>query len=352
MKIEELRKKIDQTDSEILSLISRRMLLSIRAGRLKKRIRDEKREEEILNNLRARQDRLVSSSFSEELYGRIFTESKRLQGKNFKLAGFQGERGAFGESACEAFNNSYIPVPCLEFSDVFEGVSNGEFDFGIVPIENSSEGAITSVSHLVTEKDVKVVGEVVLPVHHSLLGLSNESLEGVKVVYSHPQALAQCRNYIINSKLEPRPYYDTAGAAAMIAKEKPTAAAAIAGRNCSDLYGLKVLDEDIEDSKSNFTRFLVVSKVKFSGKGDKCSITFSTKDKAGALSSVLGFFKEVGINLTMIESIPSRDSTGRAKFLIDFIGSDRNKKTIETLKRIKAQTTEFKLLGCYRSWSK
>jgi prephenate dehydratase/chorismate mutase/prephenate dehydratase len=352
MKIEELRKKIDQTDSEILSLMSRRMLLSIRAGRLKKRIRDEKREEEILTNLRARQDRLLFPSFSEELYSKIFTESKKLQRKNFKLAGFQGERGAFGESACEAFDDSYIPVPCLEFSDVFEGVSNGELDFGVVPIENSSEGAISSVSHLVTEKNVNIIGEVVLPVHHSLLGLSNESLEGVKVVYSHPQALAQCRNFIIDNKLEPRPYYDTAGAAAMIAKEKPTAAAAIAGRNCSDLYGLKVLEENIEDSKSNFTRFLVISGGKFLGKGNKCSITFSTKDKAGALFSVLGFFKEAGINLTMIESIPTRDSTGRAKFLIDFIGGYRNKKTIETLEKIKAQTTEFKLLGCYRSWSK
>ncbi len=352
MDLEELRKKIDQIDSELLGLLSRRMLLSLRTGRIKERVEDKEREKDILTSLKMREDPLISPSFTEKLYREIMSESKRLQKENFKLAGFQGERGAFGEIACKSFDKSLIPVPCLEFSNVFEGVSNGELDFGVVPIENSSEGAITSVGHLVTERDVNIVGEVLLPIHHSLLSLRNVNFADVKIVYSHPQALAQCRNFIASNKLEPRPYYDTAGAATMIARERPIAAAAIAGRICSDLYGLKILKERIEDSESNFTRFLILSKQKFKGKGNKCSITFSTEDKVGALTSVLTIFKDAKINLTMIESIPSRDSLGRSKFLIDFIGASSEKRTVEALEKIKKRTTGFRLLGCYRSWLK
>lgn len=349
MDLKELRNKIDQIDSEILSLLSERMLLSIKTGKIKERIEDKARENEILTSLRMRRDRLLPSSFTEKLYLDIMSESKRLQREKLRLIGFQGERGAFGEIACQAFDNSHVPVPCLEFSDVFEGVSSGELDFGVVPIENSSEGSLTSVSHLLTEREVNIVGEVLLPVHHSLLGLGSVNFADVKIVYSHPQALAQCRNFIADNKLEPRPYYDTAGAAAMIAKEKPIAAAAIAGSICSSLYGLKILKEGIEDSESNFTRFVVISKQKFSGKGDKCSITFSTEDKVGALTSILSIFKKAKINLTMIESIPSRNSPGRSKFLIDFMGSDLEERTVGAIGKIKAQTIGFKLLGCYKS---
>lgn len=341
---------IDEVDSEILGLLSKRMLLSIRAGRIKERIEDRGRELEILASLARRRDPLLSSSFSEILYGKIITESKRLQRENFKLAGFQGVRGAFGEIACEVFDKSLIPVPCMEFSDVFDGVSNGELDLGIVPIENSTEGNIIPVIHLVTERDLSIVGEVVLPIHHCLLGLQNVNFGGVKVVYSHPQALDQCRNFITQNKFEPRPFYDTAGAAAMVAREKPVAAAAIAGAICSDIYGLKILKEEIEDSKSNFTRFIILSRRGFSEEGDKCTITFSTKDRVGALSTILNIFEDARINLTMIESLPSRDSSGRSKFLVDFAGHLSEKRTTDALQEIKDLTIGFRLLGCYRSW--
>jgi len=351
MELIEIRKKIDQIDSEILSLLSRRMLLSIRAGRVKERIVDESREREVLDNLRRRDDMLVSPSFSKKLYLEIMSESKRLQNGNFKLAGFQGERGAYGEVACKMFGNPLVPVPCTDFLDVFEGVLSDELDFGVVPIENSTEGIITSASHLVTEKGLSVVGEVIVPVHHSLLALPDVDFEDVRAVYSHPQALAQCRNFIAKYDLEPKPYYDTAGAAEMIARERPAGAAAIAGRTCSYLYGLKVLRENIEDSESNFTRFLVLSKERRADEGNKCTITFSTKDKVGALTSVLKIFKDAGINLTMIESLPSRDSSGRVKFLMDFIGNDSERRYVDALEGIRKGTVEFRILGCYRSWS-
>lgn len=352
MELNELRKEIDQIDSEILTLLSKRMLLAVRAGRLKKRIENRIRENEIFESLKKRQDSLMTYSFLEKLYRNIMSESKKLEGDNLKLAGFQGEKGAFGETACKTFNGSLVPVPCVDFLNVFEGVSNGELDFGVVPIENSTEGAITSVSHLVAEKDLNIVGEVHLPVRHSLLALSNVDVGDLKVVYSHPQALAQCRNFISTNKLEPRPYYDTAGAAAKIAKEKQVAAAAIAGRICADLYGLKIVKENIEDSESNFTRFLILSKEKPLGKGNKCSITFSTRDKVGALTSVLRIFKEANINLTMIESVPSRETPDAARFLIDFTGSYSDKRTLVALDKVRAETIGFRLLGCYGSWQK
>lgn len=351
MNLEEIRKKIDQTDSELVGLLSKRMSLSIRAGRVKNRVEDKEREEQILDRVKSRRDRLISPTFSEKIYREIIEESKRLQRKKFKLSGFQGERGAFGEIACTMYSDTTIPVPCVEFSDVFEGVLKGELDYGVVPIENSSEGAITSVSHLVTENDLNIVGEVLVRVHHSLLAPPNVGIKDISVVYSHPQALAQCRNFLARNELEPRPYYDTAGAAAMIGRDRPIGAGAIANEVCSDLYGLKVIDDKIEDSKSNFTRFLVLSMERGPSKGNKCSITFSTADKAGALTSVLRIFNEAGINLTMIESIPSRDSPDKARFLIDFMIQYPGEEAEAVLEKIRNQTSGFKLLGFYRSWS-
>jgi len=178
-------------------------------------------------------------------------------------------------------------------------------------------------------------------VHHSLLVPHNVGIKDISVVYSHPQALAQCRNFLARNELESRPYYDTAGAAAMIGRDRPIGAGAIANEVCSDLYGLKVIEDKIEDSKSNFTRFLVLSKEKGPSKGNKCSITFSTADKAGALTSVLKIFNEAGINLTMIESIPTRDSSGKARFLIDFVIQYPGEEVEAVLERIRSQTSGF-----------
>ncbi|MCL4450925.1 MAG: chorismate mutase [Candidatus Thermoplasmatota archaeon] len=350
MDLKEIRKEMDDIDSDIFGLLVRRMVLSIKAGRVKSKLEDKEREKQILRSLKEKSGPPITPDFLERLYISIISESKKLQQEEYKLAAFQGERGAFGEVACREFDKDLIPVPCKDFSDVFEGVLNGEFDIGVVPIENSSEGAITSVSHLVSEGNLNIVGEVTLQIHHSLLSHQKVSLEDVRVVYSHPQALAQCRDFIARNKIESRPFYDTAGAAMMIAREKPAGAAAIANKACASIYGLKVLKEEVEDSRYNYTRFIVLSREKSLGEGNKCSITFLTEDKVGALTTVLNIFKDEGINLTMITSIPSRDSTGRSKFLIDFKGHFTDNNVQRTLKKIKGRTVGFRLLGCYRGW--
>lgn len=350
MDLKEIRKEIDDIDSDIFGLLERRMMLSIKAGRMKSKIEDKKREYEILRSLKDKSGPPITPDFIEGLYHSIMSESKKLQQERHRLAAFQGERGAFGDVASREFDKDVITVPCKDFSDVFEGVTNGEFDIGVVPIENSSEGAITSVSHLVSERNLNIVGEVTLQIHHSLLSHQKVSLEDVRVVYSHPQALAQCRDFIARNKIESRPFYNTAGAAMMIARKRPSGTAAIASKACASIYGLNILKEEIEDSRYNYTRFIVLSKEKLRGKGNKCTITFSTYDKVGALTTVLNVFKDEGINLTMIESIPSRDSTGNSKFLIDFKGHYSERNVGRALKKIKRRTVGFRLLGCYRSW--
>ncbi len=349
MDLDEIRKKIDIIDSEILSLLDKRMLLSVRTIRIKDKIEDKERENKILASLRMRKDHLLSPSFSEELYCNIMTESKRLQRKNFKLIGFQGEKGAFGEMVCRVFNNSHIPVPLNEFADVFEEVIDGTIDFGVVPIENSTEGPVTQVGHLIMQKNVNIVGDVFLPIHHSLLVPPTMNIKELKAVYSHPQALAQCSKFIAANKLEPRPYSNTASAAAMIARERPNAAGVIASVVCSGIYGLNVIKQNIEDSSSNRTRFLVLSREPILEKGNKCSITFSTRDRARELTSVLNIFKDSDINLLSIISLPSRDSHGETRFLMDLEGNDTEEKIARVLDKVESITTGFRHLGCYRS---
>ncbi|MFH1520749.1 MAG: prephenate dehydratase domain-containing protein [Candidatus Micrarchaeota archaeon] len=261
MELEELRKKIDGIDSEILKLLNKRMEFALRTRKLKKQVTDKPREDSILHKVK-KQRGLLRPDFSGKIYSEIIDESKRLQDQNPKLIGFQGEHGAFSEVASIAYNRLLVPVPCNEFSDVFTGVENGQIDFGIVPVENSLGGAVAQVNDLLVETDLRIVGEIKIPIHHCLLTLPETDYREIKVVYSHPQALSQCRGFIARNKLESRPYYDTAGAAMMISNERPTAAAAIASRLCAEIYGLEVLKEDIEDHETNFTRFVILSREK------------------------------------------------------------------------------------------
>ena len=190
-----------------------------------------------------------------------------------------------------------------------------------------------------------------VPVHHCLLALPETDYRDIKVVYSHPQALAQCRGVIARNKLEPRPYYDTAGAAMMLANERPKAAAAIASRLCAGIYGLEILKDSIEDHESNNTRFIVLAKggaAPDGAKGDKCSIIFSTAHKAGALYGVLKIFSDAGVNLTRIESRPIRKDPGNFAFLLDFQGSESDGKVAEMLSKVEKEARMYKFLGCYK----
>jgi len=382
MKLEELRKRVDLIDGEIIKLLGARMELALRTGKHKENVVDPKREESVFVNVKKHSVGLVRSEFSEGLFKEIVSESKKLQDKHPVLVAFQGEHGAFGEMAIRAFLPSAVPISCREFEDVFKGVESGSFDFGMVPVENSIEGAVTSVNDLLVETSLQIVGEVRVPVHHCLLTLPETDYREIKVAYSHPQALSQCRGFLQRNNLEARPFYDTAGAAMMLAEDRPRAAAAIASRLCAELYGLEILKENVEDHKSNSTRFIVLSRKdgeKGSGdmgaqkesansredegktslraqgaalgkKGDKCSIIFSTEHKAGALFSMLKVFSDASLNLTRIESRPIKSDPGKYAFLLDFVGSDKDAKAAAVLSQVEKMAQFYKYLGCYPSW--
>jgi prephenate dehydratase/chorismate mutase len=349
MKLKEIRTRIDTLDRELVQILDSRMELGLRAKKLKDQVADPDREQVVIRNVIEGESNLLESKFKETLFQSIVDESRRLQEEDPKLVAFQGEHGAYGDVASRGLVPDSVYVPCLEFSDVFEGVAQGLFDLGVVPVENSLEGAVTQVNDLLMETDLKVVGEASIPIHHCLLAPSLNDYREIRVVYSHPQALAQCRGFLSRNRIEPRPYYDTAGAAQMISRDRPRAAAAIASSLSAKLYGLEILKEEIEDADSNSTRFLLVAKEPEAEDGNKCSVTFVAPHQAGALHEVLRLFAEAEINLTRIASLPIRTDPGNYTFFLDFEGSDQDDKIKKTLAEVKTNTTSLRFLGCYRS---
>lgn len=346
--LDKIRKKIDEIDFLILELLNRRMGLALLAKKNKLEVPDPEREKQVIESLKSKSRGLINPFFSEKLFSEILNESKRIQEENPRTISYQGERGAYSEMAAAKFNPGLVAMPCPHFREVFEGVEKGQFDYGIVPVENSIEGAVNEVTDMLIETGLKVVAEINLPVHHCLMALPETDYREISVVYSHPQALAQCRQFIERNRFEARPHYDTAGAAMMLSRERPRASAAIASKLAAEMYGLEVLKENIEDERSNSTRFIVLSKQGLLEGGNKCAIVFSTPHKAGALFSVLKVFSDAGINLTRIESRPMRNEPGRFAFLLDFQGSENDEAIKDVLATLEAETTMmFRFLGCY-----
>ena len=265
----EVRARIDDTDRKLLRLLDQRIELAVRAGRLKAVVTDPAREAQVLEKVRSAAYGLLSADFVGALYGSIMSEGKRLQEARPGLAGFQGERGAWSEVACQAWDEALVPVPCRGFADVFDGVARGAFDRGLVPVENSLGGAVVEVSDLLIARNLSVVGEVVVPVRQCLLALPGARLRDLRTVYSHPQALAQCRSFLAEHDLDGQPFYDTAGAARWLMFEGTRTAAAIASPLAASLYGLEIVADAIADEPGNETRFLVVARTPAPGGGEQ-----------------------------------------------------------------------------------
>ncbi len=348
MELKEIRKSIDAIDYEIVKLLNRRLECALRLKRLKSVLVEPAREKEVFEHVRNYSHNVTEPEFTERLYKTIIEESRRIQGKELRLIGFQGEHGAYSEVAAHAWAPGLVSIPCVSFHDVFNEVESGQLDFGILPVENSLEGAITEVNDLLVETGLQIVGEAAIPVHHCLLALPEQDYRDLRTVYSHPQALGQCREFIARHKLEPRPFYDTAGAAAMLREQRPAATGVIASRLCAELYNLEILKEDVEDHPSNTTRFVVVSRETSAEEGDKCSLVFTLPHRAGELFAILKVFSDRRINITRIESRPLRNDPGSYAFFLDFEGSDRDSRVREALDTVKSRSETFKLLGCYR----
>ncbi len=346
MSLKTIRKNIDSLDSQILLLLNNRMEQVLIAKKFKTEIEDNEREKEVLDRIGKNSTSLINTEFMEKVYVEIIKESKRLQQNDFQLIAFQGEHGAYGEVASREWDRDLVPFPCNSFAEVFEGVQSGLYEYGIVPVENTLGGSVGQVNQLLINTDLNVVGAVELPVHHCLLALPGTDHREIRSVYSHPQALSQCRQFLVRNKLEPVQYSDTAGAAKMLAEKRPKRTAAIASNLSAKLYNLEIIKEKIEDLDRNITRFLVLSKEENIEDGDKCSIVFATEHKAGTLFNVLEAFAKKNINLTRIESIPNEP--GEYAFFLDFEGSHKNDTVVEALKEVRKITTSLRLMGCYK----
>ena len=346
MSLKEIRKRIDIIDSQILQLLNNRMEQVLLAKKFKTEIEDNEREREVLDRIARISTGLIHSELMEKIYVEIIKESKKLQQNDLELIAFQGEHGAYGEVASMEWNKDLVPFPCGTFAEVFERVESGLYEYGIVPVENTLGGSVAQVNQLLINTDLNVVGAVALPVHLCLLALPGTDHREIRSIYSHPQALSQCRKFLARNKLEPVPYNDTAGAAKMLKENKPKRAAAIASKLAAKLYDLEIIKEKVEDLDRNMTRFLVLSKEENKEDGDKCSVVFATEHKAGTLFSVLQVFARKNLNLTRIESIPNEP--GDYAFFLDFEGSNKSDTVVEALKEVDTITTRLRLMGCYK----
>ena len=261
---------------------------------------------------------------------------------------FQGERGAFGEDAVIKFFAEAELSPYSKLADVFEAVLKGKMDYGVVPVENSQAGSINETYDLLLSYPLNIYGEVNLRVVHCLLVLPGRKLDEIKKVYSHPQALAQCAEFLEHLGVDLVPVYNTAGGAEMIKEAALADCAAIASRLAARIYGLEILRENIETSASNYTKFLVISekKAKQGGK-NKTSLVFAAQNLPGALYDCLGAFANKNINLMKLESRPRKDKPWEYIFYVDFEGHIEDKICQEVLNELEEKTTFIKILGSY-----
>jgi len=343
--LEDIRKEIDILDSKLIQLLNDRMEQAILAKRFKKNIEDKGREKQIFEKIKGNAQKLLDGDFLLDMYKKIIAESKELQNKDLKIIAFQGEHGAYSEVAAKAWNDQYVPLACNEFTNVFEGVKDGYYDYGIVPVENTLGGIVSQVNDLMINTELFISGAIEIPVSHCLLAYPGTDYGEIREVYSHPQALAQCRGFLAKNKLKPMPFYDTAGAAKMLSEKGITNTAAIASELAARMYHLEIIKASIEDHEVNRTRFLILTKEENQDVANKCSVVFSTAHKSGTLFKVLEKFAKAELNLTRIESIPNEKGT--YAFFLDFIGEKDDPQVFQVLEGVKKITEQFRILGFY-----
>ncbi|MBN1480761.1 prephenate dehydratase [candidate division KSB1 bacterium] len=262
----------------------------------------------------------------------------------------QGARYAFSEMAARQFFSDDIEiVSCRAFDDVFDSVVNKESTFGVIPIENSLTGSIHRVYDLLLAHDLILVGEVTMRIEQHLIAHPGVALEDIRVIYSHPQALEQSRNFLLSLKnVEAVASYDTAGSVKMIRDENMRDAAAIGSRWAAEDYGMQILKEEIEDIPENYTRFYVLSREpRTFGEANKTSIVFSLKSIPGALYKCLSVFALRDIDLLRIESRPLRGRPWEYIFYLDFTGNMHEERCQNAIRHLEEITTQLKVLGSY-----
>ncbi|VIG04529.1 bifunctional P-protein, chorismate mutase/prephenate dehydratase [Clostridioides difficile] len=391
------RNKIDNIDKELIQLFEKRMntVLEIARHKMKNNttILQKDREEKVLSravdNLdnkaysqetiqffnsimeisRGLQKRLMDNDSEQKIEFRLDSSKKKfdlssvnkykslkdeLNKKNI-LVGFPGKSGSFTEEALNKFfNKKTAKKQFKEFEDVFIALKNKKIDYGIIPIENSSTGAISETYDLLRKYGFYIVGEECIKIDQNLIGIKDTKLKDIKEIYSHPQGIGQCSEFLKqNSAWKLIPFNNTATSAELVKKLQDKTKAAIASKKAASIYRLEIISPCINDITNNYTRFVVISnQIHIEEESNKMSVVFSVEHKAGKLYKVLGYFAENNINMTKIESRPMKNTSWRYFFYIDFECSIYNSKVYNLLELIELNTAYFKFMGVYKNKTK
>jgi chorismate mutase/prephenate dehydratase len=349
-KMKFLRDKIEALDNQILQLLNNRAEIVLEVGKVKSKnhlnFYDPKREKEILHRLASQNPGPFPQHAISPVFHEIISGCRSLE-VNLEVV-YLGPEATNTHLAClEHFGSSIQALPKEGIPDVFESVEKGEASFGVVPVENTTEGSVSRTLDMLMESEVKICGEIMMRVSHDLLSLSGKP-EDIRKIYSHPQALGQSRKWL-RKNYPSVPLIETASTAkaAQMAAED-SSGGAIASSFAARLYGLKVVKSQIEDYFHNYTRFLVLGRqgAERTGK-DKTSILFSISHAPGTLYEVLKHFSERGINLTKIESRPVRDRAWEYVFFIDFEGHVKDESIAGLLTELEKKALFLRFLGSY-----
>lgn len=349
MTLEELRGRIDELDTRIVDLLNERARVALEIGRQKRRdgaaVFAPEREASVFSRLKRLNRGPLPDACFLAVYREVISGCRSLE-RSLRVC-YLGPPGTFSHLAArERFGASAEFVPVRDIASVFEEVARGHTDCGVVPVENSTVGSVTDTLDMFVAYDLKVAGEIILPIHHNLLAKCRR--DEVRRIYSKPEVLSQCRDWLAHNfpDAELREEASTARAAAQAAREPHTAA--IGTTLAGQLYALEVLVANIEDAPGNVTRFLILSPTDAArAERSKTSLLIAIEDHVGALFDMLEPFKQAGINLTKIESHPSRQKAWDYWFFVDVEGHVTDPSVAQALETVRQRTRQVKILGSY-----
>jgi chorismate mutase/prephenate dehydratase len=347
-KLNQLRDQIDHLDDELLNLLNQRAGLAQQIGHLKEdgKIMRPEREAQVLKRLQSGNSGPLSDTAVAQLFTEVMSQCRALEAP--LTVSYLGPEGTFSEQATlKRFGNAVHGLPCASIDEVFRAVKSGTAQYGMVPVENSSEGAIGRTLDLLMQSTLQVCGEVLLPIHQCLLAKHCES-GSIKTIYSHPQSLGQCQGWL-NTNLPHAARIPVASnaEAARLAEENPHSAA-IAGSQAAARFGLRLCAENIEDETSNTTRFLVLGNQHVAPSGnDKTSMVMSAENRPGAVHDLLVPLARHGVSMTRLESRPARSGMWEYVFYVDIEGHQDDNKVAAALAELRQVASFVKVLGSY-----
>ncbi len=349
--LKQLRDQIDAIDNELLQLISKRAKLAQEIGKIKRSgiVYRPEREAQILMRIQSLNPGPISNQHITHFFTEIMSLCRALE-KPMSVA-FLGPNGTFSEEAAlKRFGSAITEVACDSIDDVFRNVESDTVNYGVVPVENSSEGAVGRTMDLLLQTPLLICGEIQLPVHQFLMAQQTE-LAHITKIYSHPQSLAQCHHWLkTNLPHVPDAAFINAASNADAARQAAAdkQAAAIASQRAAELYGLSICAENIEDDPNNTTRFLVIGKQMAAPSGkDKTSLIMSSNNRSGAIYQLLEPLAQHGVSMSRLESRPSRTGLWQYVFFVDIEGHQQNDHVAAALAGLRDQAMFLKILGSY-----